>query len=65
MFEKARSFSAIGYAAVQSDESWGFIKSNGDFVVNPQFADAKNFNSSGIAPALSEGKWKLIQLDIY
>ena len=30
MFEKARSFSAIGYAAVQSDESWGFIKSNGD-----------------------------------
>lgn len=65
MFEKARSFSAIGYAAVQSDESWGFIKSNGDFVVNPQFADAKNFNSSGIAPVLSEGKWKLIQLDIY
>ena len=47
------------------DESWGFIKSNGDFVVNPQFADAKNFNSSGIAPVLSEGKWKLIQLDIY
>ena len=65
MFEKARSFSEIGYAAVQSDENWGFIKMNGDFVVTPQFEGAKSFNSNGIAPVLSEEKWKLIQLDIY
>ena len=44
---------------------WGYIKQNGDIAVQPQFEDAKAFNSRGIAPVKTDGSWKLIQLDIY
>lgn len=47
------------------DDGWGYIKQNGDIAVQPQFEDAKAFNSRGIAPVKTDGSWKLIQLDIY
>lgn len=65
MFENASAFSELGYAPVCSGGKWGFIKENGDFVVEPQFEGAKTFNKEGAAPVKENGKWKLIQLDIY
>ena len=65
MFEGAGSFTKIGYAPVQTDDGWGYIKQNGDVVIQPQFENAKGFDSMGIAPVSSGGSWKLIQLDIY
>ena len=66
MFQGAKSFSSIGYAPVQNeDEAWGYIKQNGDVLIQPQFEDAKVFNSEGFAPVKTEGTWKLIKMDIY
>ena len=45
MFAGAKSFSGIGYAPVQTDDGWGYIKQNGDIAVQPQFEDEKHLTA--------------------
>ena len=59
------AFSEIGYAPVQMDGAWGYIKENGDWVIEPQFDEAKCFNEKGLAPVMSNGAWSFIQLDVF
>lgn len=40
-----------GLAPVQVDNRWGFIDTNGRFVINPQFDRAEPF-AEGLAPVL-------------
>ena len=47
------------------DGAWGYIKENGDWVIEPQFDEAKCFNEKGLAPVMSNGAWSFIQLDVF
>lgn len=49
-----------GLAAVQiSNGKWGYINDSQQFVIRPQFDDAKNF-SDGKAAVKRNGKWGFI-----
>jgi hypothetical protein len=54
-FDSVRDFSE-GVAAVDKGGKWGFIETNGNFRIQPQFEMARSF-SEGLAAARYEGKW--------
>ena len=61
-FQQLKSFSA-GAAAAKQDGKWGYIDQTGAWVIEPQFADAASFHSSGVAFVQNEeGEWSLLRL---
>ena len=61
-FEDARLFASLEPAAVKMGGKWGFIKTDGEFAIEPEYDDAKSF-ACGLAPVLVEDKWGYINLD--
>ena len=47
------------YAAVKSGDKWGFVNTNGDVVIEPQYEDARSF-SNGFGAVKKDGKWGFI-----
>lgn len=61
-FEEAKSFAA-GVAPAKQNGKWGYISTSGDWIIEPQFSDAKAFNSSGVAFVQDEKSvWRLLSL---
>lgn len=61
-FQCAKSFSA-GVSPAQKDGKWGYIDTQGNWIIEPQFADAGAFSSTGGAfVKTEESRWKLLLL---
>lgn len=60
-FENAHLFNDDSYAAVCVSGKWGFVNSDGNFVFDPQYSDARSF-ANGLAAVCVEGKWGYIDL---
>jgi hypothetical protein len=57
-----------GLAAVKINEKWGYIDKTGNFVISPEFDDARSFSVSktipkeaGLALVNAGGKWGYIR----
>ncbi|MDR2616176.1 MAG: WG repeat-containing protein [Oscillospiraceae bacterium] len=61
-FEDARLFNDSTYAAVKSGGKWGFIDSEGEYVIAPEYDGARSF-SNGFAAVRIEGKWGFIDAE--
>ncbi len=48
--------------AVQIGKMWGFVNTDGETVIEPEYEEAKSF-SNGIAAVKHDGKWGFIDLD--
>ena len=57
-FEDALPFSE-GLAAVKINGAWGYVDSEGEFVVQPQYSEAGSF-SGGCAAVYGGGMWQVI-----
>jgi hypothetical protein len=57
-FRSAGSF-VEGLAAVCTSAGWGYINTSGQFLVPPEFDEARSF-SEGFAPVRRDGSWLLI-----
>ena len=52
---------AQGVCPAKSGELWGYIDPQGDWVIEPKFAEAREFSEAGLAPARRDGqKWGYI-----
>jgi len=51
-----------GLIAVRENGKWGFINLKGEYVIDPQFADARSF-SNGLAAVFDGKKWGFINKD--
>ena len=60
-YEDARSFSN-GLAAVKVNGLWGYIDTEGNMVIEPQFFDARDFTASGSYFAKTQYDWTLYRL---
>lgn len=61
-FEQVKSFSA-GVAAARQNGKWGYISQSGEWIIEPQFYDARAFDSAGVAfVKAQEDSWQLLQL---
>lgn len=49
-------------AAVCSDGKWGFVDTDGNYIINPSYQDAHSFSSS-FAAVNQNGQWGFIQSD--
>jgi len=58
-FDNAYPFASNEPAAVCIGDKWGFIATNGQFVIEPRFADARSF-SIGLGGVCVDGKWGYI-----
>ena len=56
IFDAANGFSKEGIASVEVDGKWGYIKSDGSWLLEPQFEDADSFSNGYAAVKLSEGQ---------
>ena len=45
-----------------SNEKWGFVNSEGDWIISPVYELVKSF-SEGLAPAKKDGNWGFINMD--
>ncbi len=54
-FEDARPFNDDGYAAVQVSGKWGFVNTDGELVIDPEYDDARSF-ANGLA-AVQQGEY--------
>lgn len=45
MYERAKEFSADGYAAVEKDGLWGYVDANNNWLLEPQFKEARDFQN--------------------
>lgn len=61
-FQYADIFHGDGYAAVEIDGKWGFIDTNGEMRISPQYEEAKSF-SNGLAAVKKNGRWGYIDLE--
>lgn len=59
-FEEVKPFGE--YGAVKKGGVWGFIRSDGTWLIKPRYDDAYSF-SCGLAPVLEDGKWGYIGED--
>lgn len=48
-----------GIAVVNIGEKWGFINTEGEYILPLQFDDAESF-SEGVAPVCQDGQWRFI-----
>ena len=61
-FEDLKSFSA-GVAAAKQNGKWGYINTSGEWLIEPQFADAGPFCGKGSAfVKVPDGNWQLLLL---
>lgn len=61
-FQQAGSFSA-GVAAACSGGQWGYIDGDGNWIIEPQFEEARPFHSAGVAFVKpSDQEWQLLKL---
>lgn len=60
--DEAKPFQSEEPAAVKVGEQWGFISTEGEMVIEPQFESALSF-SNGLAAVQQDGKWGYINLD--
>lgn len=51
-----------GLIAVRENGNWGFINLKGEFVIDPQFVDARSF-SGGLAAVYDGSKWGFVDKD--
>jgi hypothetical protein len=61
-FEDARLFNDNTYAAVKSGGKWGFVDSEGEYIIAPEYEGARSF-SNGFAAVKSGGKWGFIDAE--
>lgn len=47
-------------ALVNDTNRFGYINTNGEYVIEPQFKEAKSFSSNGLAPAYDGKRWGYI-----
>ena len=59
IYEDAMPFSDSGYAAVKVGGKWGFVDSNGNMIIEPQYEGARSF-SNGKAAICQDGLWGYI-----
>ena len=63
-YERRKSFSHIGYAVAEQNGKYGYINMKNQWVIPPEFLDAKSCNDYGIAAVeVEKGVWKLIQIE--
>lgn len=60
-YESVDAFNADGIAAVKKDGLWGYIDKEGNWVLEPQYEEAKSF-SNGLAGISKEGLWGFIDM---
>jgi len=53
------SFSQDQLARARSDKEWGYINTEGKWVINPQFEHVNDF-SEGLAAVEKDGEWGFI-----
>ena len=51
-----------GLAAVCIDGKWGFVDTDENIVIEPQFSGAKDFNEKGSCFVCVGNKWQLLKL---
>ncbi len=59
------SYSSAGKSLLfkkSKDGQWGFVDSNGDWIISPVFDDVKSF-SEGLSPVKKNGKWGYINME--
>lgn len=59
VYENADAFEADGVAAVKRDGLWGYIDTEGNWLLDPQFENAESF-SCGLAGISVDGMWGFI-----
>jgi hypothetical protein len=63
--EPLEYYSSTGKALLfkkREGESWGFVDGEGDWIITPQYEDAKHF-SDGLSPVKVSGKWGYINME--
>lgn len=58
-FEDAYSFND-GMALVQKDGKWGYIDTNGNWIIYREFDESFHFYTEGVAEVVQNGKWGLL-----
>ncbi len=58
-FDDAKLFTDKGYAAVKKNGKWGFINTDGNFVIEPAYDDARSFSNDLAAVKIGD-KWGFI-----
>ena len=58
-FEKAYKFED-GIANVQKDGKWGYIDTNGNWIIYHEFDTISEFSAEGVAEGMQNGKWGLL-----
>lgn len=61
VYEECRDFSN-GYAAVRQNGLWGYIDRSGHMVIPPHFQQVQDFNHDGLAIAMKDGKFGVINV---
>ena len=59
-FDYVESFEENGLAQVNLNGKYGWIDTNGNYVINPQFDDTWGFAENGLAKVELNGKWGYI-----
>lgn len=63
-FEDADAFASEGYAAVKYEGAWGYVNTKGEFVIKPQYMQARSFTND--LGAVSDGtEWAYIDTNNY
>lgn len=61
-FDDAKPFIGSSPAAVKVGNKWGFVDTEGNLVINPEYEEALSFKN-GLAAAKNSGKWGYINTD--
>lgn len=59
-FEDAGAFGENGLARVEVDDKWGFINTDGEFVIEPIYDTALSFEDDSVVGVEKDGKWAYI-----
>ncbi|WP_408072012.1 WG repeat-containing protein [Butyrivibrio sp. JL13D10] len=62
VYEDVKGFVDGTFAAVKKDGKWGFVDTNGNYIIKPKYEDAFSF-ANGLAPVKSGGSWGFINSD--
>lgn len=60
IFSRSQSGLYPAYVLDESGEKWGYINEQGDFVIQPKYENAADFQPSGLTQVSENGKWGLI-----
>ena len=60
-FDDAVPFNVAGPAAVAIDGKWGFVDAEGEFIIEPQFAEARSF-ANGLAAVRVGDLWGYVEV---